>query len=80
MIGYTNVGALDENGKRFQTKKALKEAIAQSKKVIFDGTSLFDSGRTFIISDSNLTTLSVVGPDPYNDRKWYATIKNGKVS
>jgi hypothetical protein len=76
----TNAGAFDQNGRRFATKKALKEAVAQGKPVTFDGTSLFDSGRTYLVSDTNLTTLTVVGPDPYNSRKWYATVQNGKVS
>lgn len=88
---YINVGAIDYNtGDRFLTKSALKKAVLAKADVIFDQTAFphFDglpghidlrnlldyaeSGRDF--------ELSVVGPDPYKSRKWYAkvSVKNGE--
>lgn len=84
---YINVGALDPNGGgRILTKKALKEALAHdeghelpaSTSVVFDQTSLrqergFPSvGYVFDLPPD--ATLQVVGPDPYNNRRWYANV------
>lgn len=60
-------------GANYPTKKSLKENIGRPLKYI--ETSMFGSefkpnGR-----------LPVVGPNPYNNRKWYATVemRNGLI-
>lgn len=78
-MGFVNVGAVDDRGRGFATKKALKEALAADPSgVNFFGTSDF----TPYHSDGNGiplgVTLSVVGPDPYTSRKWYATVERGR--
>jgi hypothetical protein len=60
-------------GLRFATKKAIKEAIGTDISGKFQETSIF--GAEFN-GDGEYT---VVGPDAYNKRNWYATvtIQNG---
>jgi hypothetical protein len=58
--------------------------------VMFDQTAMMMSGRIpgnatvkDLMNAPVGTQLQVVGPDPYNSRKWYATVKadkNGKVT
>ena len=80
-MSYVNCGAY-VNGERPKSKKALKEAIKDPASVYFDPTSMFDN-QTMIHGDQipNGVSLSVCGPDPYNSRKWYATVTtvNGNV-
>lgn len=59
------------------TKKALKEAVqADPSRVQFYCTGLggeqFNGAVSEVPADTKLT---VVGPDPYNARNWYATIE-----
>ncbi len=61
-------------GASYKTKKELKEAVG--KPLRFIETSMFgaeyrDNGR-----------LTVVGPDPYTKRSWYATVtmENGLIA
>jgi hypothetical protein len=82
-MSYINCGARI-NGERARTKKALREALTTDpSSVVFDPTSMFDS-QAEIAGDAIPagTTLSVVGPDPYARRNWYASVSssNGKVS
>jgi hypothetical protein len=53
--------------------------------VMFDQTAMFQSGRIpgnatvkDLMNAPAGTQLQVVGPDPYNSRKWYATVKTDK--
>lgn len=60
-------------GASYKTKKDLKAAIGQSLRYIetsFFGPEYKSNG-----------TFSVVGPDPYKNRKWYATVtmKDDKI-
>lgn len=78
-MGYINVGAYVD-GNRPKSKKALRDALKNAPNTVtFDPTSMFDKGGTRTID--NLypdDKFQVTGPDPYKDRKWYATIsKNG---
>jgi len=86
---YINVGALDYlSGDRFQTKSALKRAVDEKSDVIFDQTAMIHSdilpGHIDLRDLLDLTMrtkdwrLSVVGPDPYNSRRWYATVYPAK--
>lgn len=80
-MSYINVGALYEDN-NVPTKKALREAMkTHPEKVLFYGTSMFNEGATFRGNRiPHEVKLSVVGPDPFNNRKWYATVSEGKVS
>jgi hypothetical protein len=58
--------AINMMGANYPTKKALKESIGKRFKYI--ETSWF--GLEFKPNGDN----TVVGPDPYTSRKWYATV------
>ena len=61
---------------RYKTKKAMKEAIAAGDDPILECTSMFNTGPGSMCF-SQLTvgkTYTLVGPDPYNSRKWYANV------
>lgn len=60
-------------GASYPTKKSLKENIG--KPLRFIETSMF--GAEYKENGS----FCVVGPDPYNNRKWYAqvTMENGLI-
>lgn len=84
-MSYVNVGVQDRNtGKDIPTKAALKRAITENpNNVVVYGTSGF---QPFTGSADDLVIgvkYSVTGPNPYNNRKWYATIEkaaNGKIT
>ncbi len=59
------------------TKKALKDAIsANPEKVVLYGTSMFDQDRSYKMDDLvEGIKYTVVGPNPYTSRKWYATVE-----
>lgn len=82
-MSYLNVGVNYANGKEVPTKKALREAMRNSpdQLVFYTTSSMFDGHKSFFGDDLPKTNLSVVGPDPFNYRKWYATITaTGKVT
>jgi hypothetical protein len=67
--GYINVGVYG-----LKTKTALKGAIKNApENVQFYGTANGFCGTVHDVPEG--TTLCVVGPDPYNDRRWYANVK-----
>ena len=72
---YINCGAI-VGWERPKTRRELLTAIANSPGiVVFDRTSIFDTGDNFGLDEVRPgTRLTVVGPDPYTDRRWYATI------
>lgn len=72
---YLNTGAYVE-GERAPSKKALREAVkAHPESVRFDLTSQFDGQGDWTPEDVGPgVTLSVVGPDPYTSRRWYASV------
>lgn len=81
---YVNVGARLDTGEgepaRVRTKKALREALAGHPcDVHFDNTSVvIVTGQQREYRASELPAgyrFQVVGPDPYADRKWYATVE-----
>lgn len=91
-MSFVNVGAKTEyetDGKvrlgRIATKKLLKTMLQNDiRSVLFDQTSMFPNnyGPDLLACDIREgDVLSVCGPDPYTDRKWYANvkIKDGKV-
>jgi hypothetical protein len=74
-VSYLNVGATHA-GYRVSTKKLLREYLkANPTSVTFDPTSMFDDQSDF--DGSHIPAgriLTVVGPDPHKNRKWYATV------
>lgn len=79
-------GVFTPFGGRYKTKKALKEAVAENHTPILEVTSMFNEGPTNIPFDAleEGKTYTLVGPDPYRARKWYANVRrdggNIKVS
>ena len=61
---------------RYKTKKALKEAVADGKNPILEVTSMFNEGPTSIPFSELVEgkTYTIVGPDPYMARNWYANV------
>lgn len=76
----SNLYAVDNMGTEFKTKAALRRFIAEHPDdVLFTDTSAFDNrGSWHGISNWRATDV-IVGPNPWNNRKWYANIINGKV-
>lgn len=74
---YINVGAKLRDGIRIPTKKALTVLLRDSpSEVLFDPTSMFDAQDEICADDLPTDArLSVVGPDPYTNRRWYATVE-----
>lgn len=93
-MGYINVGATYDDGEgngpvRVATKTALRKALKENPgDVVFDvttGPALLPEGAATSYRGSEVpegVTLSVVGPDPFTNRKWYASvqIRNGKAT
>lgn len=84
---FVNVGARDFTTKEdYPTKRALKQAIMDKPdNVFFYGTSVIpgtvlDTGTVDILGKG--VKYSVTGPNPYTNRKWYATVEikeNGTI-
>lgn len=68
-------GVYDKNRNRFKTKKAMKEALATAETVYLEATSVFGNEYGGAVGDAPDGTYTVVGPDPYTARNWYANIK-----
>lgn len=87
---YINVGAKFDDGSgagpvRVRSKKTLKDALkGHAGDVVFDNTAMtlgngehLGGGQAEYRGDEvpEGVSLSVVGPDPYTDRRWYATVQ-----
>ncbi len=68
-------GLFKNEGGRFKTKKELKEAIKMKQSFSLEATSIFGNEYGGDISDAPDGNYTVVGPDPYKARNWYASIK-----
>lgn len=76
---YVEVHATDVFGD-IPSKKALKERLADDPYVFtFTPVSVFNSDiRDICVWDlPKDVTLQVTGPNPYTNRKWYATVQRG---
>jgi hypothetical protein len=64
---------------QFASKKALREAVASlgAANVFVTDTSGFDNRGRVAVSDLRPSDV-IVGPDAYQDRRWYANAKTGK--
>lgn len=62
---------------RFTSKKALREHVAKvgAENVGVFGTSMFGNERAVSVAELAGSGEVIVGPDVYNDRRWYATVK-----
>jgi hypothetical protein len=71
-------GVRDRSGRRFQSKKALKERAQDygddSGTFDLEATSVFGNEYDGPIENAPNGTYYVVGPDPYTSRKWYAQV------
>lgn len=80
---FVNVGVTMRDGTDIKTKKALKEAIAANPDdVVVYGTSDFNRFTGSAADLNKEYKYSVVGPNPYTSRKWYATLEklaNGTI-
>jgi hypothetical protein len=72
---YINCGA-SHDGNRVPSKKRLRILLAEDPaSVTFDNTSFFDGKATFTGDEiPEGAKLSVVGPNPYTSRKWWASV------
>jgi hypothetical protein len=74
---YINCGARGPDGQWYRTKKALREALKEHpEKVSFERTSLYDAAEGELTGTTvpEGVTLTVTGPDPYCNRKWYGNV------
>lgn len=75
---YINCGVLDAvTRERITRKKRLKELAASvPAQLLFDPTSIYDQ-QCLIRGGSVLPgiILSVCGPDPYTNRRWWAQVR-----
>lgn len=83
-MSYVSCGA-KVDGTDVPTKAALKRAISDNPdKVYLYGTSRYEQGGLPAHADKlpEGHKYSVTGPNPYNSRKWYATVerRNGRLS
>lgn len=80
-MGYINVGAHIE-GRDPKSKKELKQRVeVEPHTVSLYTTSAFDSYFNLSVPHLDDGKYSVTGPNPYDARKWYATIeiRDGKA-
>jgi hypothetical protein len=77
------MSAFEQGGADFQytgkkpTKAALKAAIKEDpSKVYLNSTSAFGGFSGYASDLPSGVTFNVVGPDPYTDRRWYASVKH----
>jgi hypothetical protein len=78
--GTMTQGIWTENGDRFPSKKAMKDAVTTAS---LEATSIFGNEYDGPITFAPAGDYFVVGPDPYTSRKWYAHINvksDGKVT
>lgn len=81
-MAYVNAGATI-NGMDAPSKKALKEAIAANPaSVHLYDTGLYSEESANADKIREGLTYTVTGPNPYNNRKWYASVtrKGDKVT
>lgn len=86
-MGWVNLGALDKStNSDIATKKELKAKLLESPKTVeLYVTDAFGPNAHNRFNGEGLqvgTKYTVVGPNPYRSRKWYATVEkqwNGRI-
>lgn len=63
--------------RKFTSKKALTDAVKAegAENILVFDTSAFDNKGTVTVASLVGTSAVIVGPDVYNDRRWYANVK-----
>lgn len=75
---FTNVGAMYKSDmKDIPTKTALKRAFVEdpANVILYDTSEMSDKKSRTGTNLDNGVKYSVVGPNPYTSRKWYATVE-----
>lgn len=81
-MAYINVGAKSDIYD-VRSKAALKQLVKDNDRgLTFYGTSDFSPFNGGIADIPEGVKLTVTGPNPYTDRKWYATVTKtgGKIT
>jgi len=87
MTRWINAGANHTTGVAVKTKAELKRTLkATPQAVIFYTTSNFPREEERVLA-SDLgnrpqhadEAWQIVGPDPFHDRKWYATVRTNRL-
>jgi hypothetical protein len=87
MTRWINAGATHSTGERVKTKAELKRTLkATPSAVVFDTTGNFPNAEEkVVVSDLGNRphhadeAWQIVGPDPFTDRKWYATVRTNRL-
>lgn len=69
-------------GYRPNSKKQIKEAVKEGKRVTLEATSLHGGDYGGLLTEAPNGRYFFVGPDPYTNRRFYGniTIKGGKIT
>lgn len=62
------------NYERPKTKKELKAAVKEGRKIQLENVSLFGDGYYDVEDIPEGESIALVGPDPYRARNWFATL------
>ena len=75
-MAYVNVGVKTADNREYPTKAALKQAVATNPErvLVYSTSYITEIIQTFVPKLSTSDKYSVTGPNPYNSRKWYATL------
>lgn len=62
--------------RRFRSKRELREAVRRegAEAIEVFGTSMFGDETARTVADLAGTSAVIVGPDVYQDRRWYANV------
>jgi hypothetical protein len=63
------------NGKRPVSKKAVKDSVNAGVDIEIESTSMFGGYSGPLSGAHKGATITFVGPDPHNNRKFYGNIK-----
>ena len=64
---------------RIKYKKLLEELVkSEPENIMIEDTSLFGNNYKGVLTDIKHGIIYIVGPDPHNNRKWYASITKTK--
>ncbi len=63
------------NGRRPVSKAQVKQAVRDGQEVVLENTSWFGDGQNRLVTELAVgESVSFVGPNPYQSRKFYGTI------
>ncbi len=73
-MAYIEVEVFEVAGSRPKTKKALKELVKEGHELSFLSVSPFNSYAATLSQMSVGDNLTIAGPNPWSDRRWFATV------